>query len=64
MPAASTLVSELYGEDEATLIYDVHTPTPAGTMRSVDHFKLTGRKISSLELIFDATGWNQWKSSR
>jgi hypothetical protein len=51
------LLSELYGDDEATLIYDVHTDTPAGTLRTAEHFKLEAERIVSTELIFDATEW-------
>jgi hypothetical protein len=51
------LISELYGVGEATLIYDAHTSTPAGTLRTAEHFKLRGDKILSTLLIFDATEW-------
>jgi hypothetical protein len=51
------LISELYGTGEATLLYDVHTNTPAGTIRTAEHFTLTGGKISSTILVFDATEW-------
>src|SRR5207249_555556 len=34
------MISELYGENEATLIYDVHTATPVGTQRTAEHFTL------------------------
>lgn len=30
------MISELYGESEATLVYDVHTATPVGTQRTAD----------------------------
>jgi ketosteroid isomerase-like protein len=51
------LISELYGDGEATLIYDVHTSTPAGTLRTAEHFVLEGDRIRSTQLIFDATDW-------
>lgn len=51
------LRSELYGADEATLVYDVHTATPVGTQRTAEHFRLTGGLITSITLIFDATPW-------
>ncbi|MFF5234708.1 hypothetical protein [Dactylosporangium sp. NPDC000521] len=51
------LLSELYGADEATLVYDVHTATPVGTQRTAEHFRLTGGRITSIRLIFDATPW-------
>jgi ketosteroid isomerase-like protein len=51
------LISELYGEGEATLLYDVHTSTPAGTLRTAEHFRVGPEGIVSTQLIFDATDW-------
>jgi hypothetical protein len=51
------MISELYAETEATLIYDVHTATPVGTQRTAEHFRLQGGRITSITLIFDATAW-------
>jgi hypothetical protein len=51
------MISELYGESEATLVYDVHTATPAGVQRTAEHFRLTGGKIGTIMLIFDAAPW-------
>ncbi|WP_424528830.1 hypothetical protein ACOZ38_03885 [Sphaerisporangium viridialbum] len=51
------MISELYGESEATLVYDVHTATPAGTQRTAEHFRLDGAGITSIMLIFDGTPW-------
>ncbi|MFI6321725.1 hypothetical protein ACIBG8_29620 [Nonomuraea sp. NPDC050556] len=50
------LISELYGEAEATLVYDVHTAV-AGTQRTAEHFRLENGKIVAILLIFDATPW-------
>ncbi|MEV6205168.1 hypothetical protein AB0M64_35155 [Streptomyces sp. NPDC051771] len=53
------LISELYGESEATLIYDVHTSIPTiGTQRTAEHFHLTSGRIDTIRLIFDATPWH------
>ncbi|WP_251091461.1 hypothetical protein [Streptomyces sp. Caat 7-52] len=53
------LVSELYGETEATLVYDVHTSLPTiGTQRTAEHFHLSDGRIDSIRLIFDATPWH------
>ncbi|MEU3838805.1 hypothetical protein AB0E88_02010 [Streptomyces sp. NPDC028635] len=53
------LVSELYGETEATLVYDVRTSAPAiGTQCTAEHFHLTDGRIDSIRLIFDATPWH------
>lgn len=51
------MISELYGECEATLVYDVHTATPAGTQHTAEHFRLDGAGITSIRLIFDGTPW-------
>ncbi|WP_211370224.1 hypothetical protein [Nonomuraea turkmeniaca] len=56
------LISELYGDAEATLVYDVHTATPAGTQRTAEHFRLRGGKISEILLIFDAAPWQPMAS--
>jgi hypothetical protein len=53
------MISELYGESEATLVYDVHTATPVGTQRTAEHFRLRDGKIESISLIFDATAWRR-----
>jgi len=51
------MISELYGEGEATLVYDVHTATPVGTQRTAEHFRLDEAGITSIMLIFDGTPW-------
>ncbi|MFF2043398.1 hypothetical protein ACFVVX_23550 [Kitasatospora sp. NPDC058170] len=52
------LISELYGETEATLVYDVHTTPAIGiTQRTAEHFRLRDGRITSIELIFDAGPW-------
>ncbi|WP_205302862.1 hypothetical protein [Nonomuraea montanisoli] len=56
------LISELYGEAEATLVYDVHTATPVGTQRTAEHFRLTDGKITSIMLLFDAAPWQPMKA--
>ncbi|WP_067185438.1 nuclear transport factor 2 family protein [Microtetraspora niveoalba] len=56
------MISELYGDSEATLVYDVHTATPAGTQRTAEHFRLDGGKITSITLIFDAAPWQPMKA--
>ncbi len=58
------LISELYGNGEATLLYDVHTNTPAGTIRTAEHFKVSDGKISSTILVFDATKWRAMMASQ
>ena len=48
------MISELYGEGEATLVYDAHTST-RGTFHTCEHFRLTGGLISTVILIFYVT---------
>ncbi|UUU37676.1 hypothetical protein [Streptomyces sp. NBC_00162] len=52
------LISELYGETEATLVYDVHTaPTVGITQHTAEHFRLHDGRITSIALIFDSAPW-------
>jgi len=55
------LISELYGDDEATLIYDSHTR--AGTIRTAEYLQLSDGKISSINLIFDPTALLAFKAA-
>ncbi|OXM46428.1 hypothetical protein [Amycolatopsis alba] len=52
------MISELYGDAEATLVYDVHTVLPMGIQRTAEHFRLREGRIESITLIFDATPWH------
>lgn len=56
------MISELYGESEATLVYDVHTATPAGVQRTAEHFRVSDGKIDRILLIFDAAPWRPMAS--
>lgn len=47
------LQSELYGDDQATLIYTAHTV--AGDILIAEHIRLTNAKIATIRLIFDPT---------
>ncbi|GAA2813567.1 hypothetical protein GCM10010441_42850 [Kitasatospora paracochleata] len=52
------LISELYGETEATLVYDVHTVPAVGiTQHTAEHFRLDSGRITSITLIFDSGPW-------
>ena len=55
--AGLDMISGLYGDGEATLVYDLHTATPAGSQRTAEHFRLAENKISAIVVIFDATKW-------
>lgn len=52
------LISELYGETEATLVYDVHTAPAVGiTQHTAEHFRLHDGRITSITLLFDSAPW-------
>lgn len=44
-----------YHEDEAIQMYDCVTDSPAGTIRTVEYFKLADGKITEIKVIFDAS---------
>ncbi len=52
------LISELYGDREATLVYDLHVSLPPGIQRCAEHFRLRDGRISTIVIIFDATPWH------
>jgi ketosteroid isomerase-like protein len=53
------MISELYSDGEATLVYDLHTSLPGGAavQRCAEHFRVADDRISSIIIIFDATPW-------
>ncbi|HMF14576.1 MAG TPA: nuclear transport factor 2 family protein [Gemmataceae bacterium] len=53
----TTMISELYGPNEATLLYDLETATPAGVQRTAEHFRITDGKVASIILLFDSAPW-------
>jgi ketosteroid isomerase-like protein len=53
-----TLISELYGEGEATLAYDLHVSLPPRIQRCAEHFRIRDGRISSIIIIFGATPWH------
>ena len=53
------MIAEFYGDHDAMLLYDVQTNTPAGSIRTAEYFKLSGDKIASTTLVFDATAWRE-----
>ena len=55
MLARTDLVQELYAVDEAALLYDCVTASPAGTIRTAEFFRIEKGKIASIRLVFDAT---------
>ena len=49
------LIAEFFSGDQAMLLYDVVTPTPAGNIRSAEHFTVKDGRIQAIKLVFDAT---------
>jgi len=55
MLSRTELLQELYAVDEAALLYDCVTASPAGTIRTAEFFQLRNGKIARIRLVFDAT---------
>jgi len=51
------MISELYGPDEATLVYDLETATPVGVQRTAEHFRIIDGKVASITMLFDSAPW-------
>ena len=49
------VLNAFYDENEAILMYDCVTDSPAGTIRTVEYFKVEDGKIKEIKLIFDAS---------
>ena len=49
------MISTFYHDDEAMQMYDCVTDSPAGTIRTVEYFKLSDGKITEIKVIFDAS---------
>ena len=49
------LIQSLFSESGAALLYDCETMSPAGVIRTAEFFTVTGGKIKSIRLVFDAT---------
>jgi hypothetical protein len=50
-----TLISSLFDQDGAALLYDCDSATPAGVIRSAEFFSTKNGKISAIRLVFDAS---------
>ncbi|WP_433733782.1 nuclear transport factor 2 family protein [Nocardia sp. CA-129566] len=51
------MISELYSDTDAVLIYDLHTKSPVGVQHTAEHFRLHDGRITAINLIFDAAPW-------
>jgi len=52
------VISELHGEGEATLIYDLRVSLPPATQRCAEHFRVRDDQIREILIIVDATPWH------
>jgi hypothetical protein len=50
-----SLIQSLFSESGAALLYDCDTMSPTGVIRTAEFFTVTGGKIQSIRLVFDAT---------
>ncbi|TLU82757.1 MAG: nuclear transport factor 2 family protein [Chlorobium sp.] len=50
-----TLLRSFFDRESAALLYDCNTATPAGVVRTAEFFTVSGNKIASIRLVFDAT---------
>jgi len=55
MLSRATLIYSFYSDSGAALLYDCDTMSPAGVIRTAEFFTVTGGKIKSIRLVFDAT---------
>jgi hypothetical protein len=52
------MISELYADGEATLVYDLHVSLPPRVQRTAEHFKVHDGLITEIIIVFDATPWH------
>lgn len=48
-------IRTFYDGNEAILMYDCVTDSPAGTIRTVEYFRVEEGKIKEIKLVFDAS---------
>jgi hypothetical protein len=58
------VISELYSDTDAVLIYDVHTNSPVGIQHTAEYFHLHDGRITAIRLIFDAMPWQAIMAAR
>jgi ketosteroid isomerase-like protein len=49
------IIHAFYSANEAALLYDCDTMSPAGVIRTAEFFTVADGKITSIKLVFDAT---------
>lgn len=55
MLQGATLIQSFFSENGAALLYDCDTMSPAGVIRTAEFFTVSGGKITSIRLVFDAS---------
>lgn len=50
-----TLLQKYHDDDGGALLYDCHTDTPAGVIRTAEFFRVSDDRITTIRLVFDAT---------
>lgn len=50
-----TPLQNCYDDDGGAQLYDCHTDSPAGVIRTAEFFRVSGDRITSIRLVFDAT---------
>jgi ketosteroid isomerase-like protein len=58
----ATLLRTVVEGDHAVLLHESVFPEPAGTVRSVEIFKVANGKIRSIEMIYDPAGLKQLRA--
>jgi SnoaL-like protein len=53
------LIAEFYSTEDAILLYDCVTLTPAGTIRKAEYFKVKDGKIHDIKVVCDTAGLRQ-----
>jgi hypothetical protein len=49
------IIKSFFEQDDAALLYDCDTVSPAGVIRTAEFFATTHGKISEIRLVFDAS---------
>ncbi|HEX6348585.1 MAG TPA: hypothetical protein VF160_04255 [Candidatus Dormibacteraeota bacterium] len=52
-----TVISGLYGPDDAILLYDLETATPVGVQTTAEHLRFVEGKVAGIVLLFDSAPW-------
>ena len=62
LTSGQTMLSELYGDGEAMLLYDAHSVV--GPLRSVEHFTVRNGKIVQILLVWDPTAVRKYQAEQ